>query len=262
MKLTITFWRFALFVALGWSFHASAQSAVGCGHGFDDNTCIPGVTVAAQAPPPQCLGAGYTTVVASVWQGSQWSTPQCSYQPATTCPSGYSQTVAPSWNGSSWIGLQCQPNTPPVLPASDLLTACENAIAPVMDTYLQDANDSNGTTSDGLLTFDSAGGGGFVFPGFLPGSFATSVGTLVVFGPGGTLVATDGTAALYENYPNLNATVPTSPTNVFIVEAYALNGYSTDIEPYCYINATTGQISEVGAGGGGCLESQCNGGGH
>ncbi|MFP3637906.1 hypothetical protein [Paraburkholderia sp. SIMBA_054] len=98
---------------------ASAGGPAHCSPGFQDSACATQLTHTA-SPQPDCSanGAGWTTVTASVWQGSRWSAPGCSYTPPPTCPAGYSQTSAPWWNGSSWIGLGCAAPPPPPPPPS------------------------------------------------------------------------------------------------------------------------------------------------
>lgn len=118
MRLSIKIWKFVLLVAALWSVHACAQSAAGCGHGFDDNNCIPRISVAAQAQPQCSTAAGWTTITASVWQGSKWSTPNCSYTAQPTCASGYTTLTAATWNGSSWTDPVCQAPVAAVTPAT------------------------------------------------------------------------------------------------------------------------------------------------
>jgi hypothetical protein len=126
MRLTINVWKFALLVAAGWSVQASAQTAAGCGHGFDDNTCIPLISVAPQ-PQPQCsTAAGWTTASTAVWQGSGWSSPECTYTPPPqNCPVGDTEISPPVWNGESWSAPVCQAPPAPTLPTTqDLINAC------------------------------------------------------------------------------------------------------------------------------------------
>lgn len=97
-----------------------------CSYGNQDSTCVTAIQ-AAPIPQPQCsTGAGWTTVSASFWQGSQWSAPQCNYQAPPTCPNGYAQQSPPVWNGSSWVGIACVPQAPQVTLA-DQQQACANA---------------------------------------------------------------------------------------------------------------------------------------
>lgn len=92
--------------------HAWAQRAH-CSYGFQDSSCGPTISTAAQAAP-QCPGdPGWTTGTAAQWQGSRFSSPQCNYQPKTTCPAGYSTVSDSYWNGSSWVGLACAIPPPP-----------------------------------------------------------------------------------------------------------------------------------------------------
>ncbi|WP_205814950.1 hypothetical protein [Burkholderia sp. Ac-20345] len=99
-----------------------------CSYGNQDSTCVNPIRSAPIAQPQCSTGAGWTTVSASVWQGSQWSAPQCNYQAPPTCPSGYDQQSAPVWNGSSWVGIVCAPQAPQVTQA-DQQQACANAAA-------------------------------------------------------------------------------------------------------------------------------------
>ncbi|MBN3761093.1 hypothetical protein [Burkholderia sp. Ac-20365] len=112
-------------------------SPVLCTPGFQDSTCAPLLYREAD-PQPQCSsGPGWTTVVASTWIGSQWSTPQCSYQPPPTCPAGYTETAPPQWNGTTWVGQVCAPPAPPPSASAsfeDQLNACV-AYGNTHDTY-------------------------------------------------------------------------------------------------------------------------------
>ncbi|MDQ7980366.1 hypothetical protein QYH69_24310 [Paraburkholderia sp. SARCC-3016] len=88
---------------------AHATPPFGCAPGDQDNTCLTAIR-SAPIPQPACsTAAGWTTAAAAVWIGSQWSQPQCSFQPAPTCPTGSTQTTAPAWNGAQWVGLVCAP---------------------------------------------------------------------------------------------------------------------------------------------------------
>lgn len=239
----------------------SVATPVRCSLGYQDSTCTTSIKQAPRQAPTCSTDEGWTTTAAARWIGSGFTQPQCAFQAAPTCPSGFTQTAASNWDGSTWTGLQCQPSVPPAPSASDLLGVCESAATVAFESFAQASAASNGATVDGQLTFNSAGGGGFNFPGAIPQSWATSAGTLALFVPGGTLIATDGYAALYENYPNSGA-LPSSATNAYVVEAYSLNHYTTAYEPACYINMTTGQTTKLIMNGGMCLSTECNGGGH
>lgn len=97
-----------------------------CSYGNQDSTCTTPI-VAAWQPQPQCTGDGMTTQVPAVWQGAQWSAPQCNYTPAPTCPNGFIQTSAPSWTGSSWTAPGCTlPYIPP--PTFEPTASCTAAV--------------------------------------------------------------------------------------------------------------------------------------
>ena len=118
--------RLVLFVGMLLLGQSSFATPVRCSPGYQDNTCLTPISQ-APTPQPQCsTGAGWTTVAASTWIGSQWSAPQCNYQAPPTCPGGFTQIASPSWNGSAWVGLGCQPNIPPATPA-DQQAACAAA---------------------------------------------------------------------------------------------------------------------------------------
>jgi hypothetical protein len=130
MRLTINVWKFALLVAAGWSVQASAQTAGGCGHGYDDNTCIPRISVAAQ-PQPQCsAAAGWTTGAPAVWRGNGWSSPQCNYTAPPTCASGDTEIAPPVWNGESWSAPACEAPPAPSITPQDQLDACASYSQP------------------------------------------------------------------------------------------------------------------------------------
>ena len=79
-----------------------------CSYGNQDSTCATPI-VSGWQPQPQCsTAAGWTTVGASRWIGSQWTAPQCNYQAQPTCPPGDTEVSPASWNGSSWNGPACQ----------------------------------------------------------------------------------------------------------------------------------------------------------
>lgn len=81
-----------------------------CSYGNQDSTCVTPIR-SAPIPQPQCsTGPGWSTASGSVWQGSQWSAPQCNYVSAPTCPSGYDTVAAPVWSGSSWTQPTCTPS--------------------------------------------------------------------------------------------------------------------------------------------------------
>ncbi|HDR8992911.1 TPA: hypothetical protein QDB15_004305 [Burkholderia vietnamiensis] len=108
--------------------HAEA-APVRCSYGYQDSTCTTPLRN-GPIPQPQCSsGPGWTTVSASIWQGSHWSAPQCSYQAAPTCPNGYDTVAAPVWSGSSWTAPVCtvRAQTPP--PTSNWAQICNQAAA-------------------------------------------------------------------------------------------------------------------------------------
>ncbi len=104
----------------------NACAPIPCSPGYEDSTC--GVPLRNGAiPQPQCqTGAGWTTVSASVWQGSRWSEPQCNYQPAPSCPQGFDMLSPPTWNGQSWNAPTCAAPLPPA-PVIDPNVVCTAA---------------------------------------------------------------------------------------------------------------------------------------
>ena len=100
-----------------------------CSPGYQDSTCGAPVSHAA-IPQTQCsTGDGWTTVSPSVWQGAQWSAPQCTYTPPPTCPAGYSQASPPWWTGSSWVPPTCNPPAPPPSDDADPIGFCTPRLA-------------------------------------------------------------------------------------------------------------------------------------
>ncbi|BDC45311.1 hypothetical protein PTKU15_86080 [Paraburkholderia terrae] len=100
-----------------------------CSPGYQDSTCGSPVSHAA-IPQTQCsAGAGWTTLSPAVWQGAQWSAPQCSYTAPPTCQAGYSQTASPWWTGSSWVGISCAPPPPPSTDDQDPFGYCSPRLA-------------------------------------------------------------------------------------------------------------------------------------
>ncbi|RQR25143.1 hypothetical protein DIE23_32760 [Burkholderia sp. Bp9143] len=108
--------------------HAEA-APVRCSYGYQDSTCTAPLRN-GPIPQPQCsTGPGWTTVSASVWQGSHWSAPQCNYVSAPNCPNGYDTVTAPVWSGSSWTAPVCtvRAQTPP--PTQNWAQICNQAAA-------------------------------------------------------------------------------------------------------------------------------------
>jgi hypothetical protein len=105
--------------------HSAFSAPVRCSYGYQDATCTPAIVAAPQPQPVCSIAAGWTTTAPSQWIGSQYSAPQCNYQPPPTCASGFTQTSAPWWNGAAWVGLAC---SPPTLPSFDPTSACAGAI--------------------------------------------------------------------------------------------------------------------------------------
>nr|WP_261530808.1 hypothetical protein [Burkholderia multivorans] len=100
-----------------------------CSYGNQDSTCTTPIS-SAPIPQPQCsTGPGWTTVSASVWQGSQWSAPQCNYQAPPSCPAGQVMTSAPMWNGSSWSQPVCQLPAPQLPAQTNWAQICDQASA-------------------------------------------------------------------------------------------------------------------------------------
>ena len=91
----------------------ASAAPVTCSYGYQDSTCGTNLYNAPQVAPTCAATAGWTTTVAAKWIGSQYSAPQCNYQPPPSCPAGWLQSVAPSWNGSSWVGQACEPPPAP-----------------------------------------------------------------------------------------------------------------------------------------------------
>ncbi|TDY48274.1 hypothetical protein BX592_111209 [Paraburkholderia rhizosphaerae] len=115
---------------------AMATPPFGCIPGNQDNTCLTAIRH-DPIPPNLCpTAAGWTTVVASVWQGFQWSQPECNLQPPPSCQAGQVQTAAPVWNGAQWVGLGCAPPLPPPSQNPDpkqMDQACRSLIAATTD---------------------------------------------------------------------------------------------------------------------------------
>ncbi|TDA45584.1 hypothetical protein EVG18_20820 [Burkholderia pyrrocinia] len=85
-----------------------ACAPIPCTPGYQDSTCAAPLRNGA-IPQPQCQsGAGWTTVSASVWQGSRWSQPQCNYAaPPPGCPSGWGTASPATWTGTNWTAPVC-----------------------------------------------------------------------------------------------------------------------------------------------------------
>ncbi|RQS45113.1 hypothetical protein DID99_33345 [Burkholderia sp. Bp8986] len=85
-----------------------ACAPIPCTPGYQDSTCAAPLRNGA-IPQPQCqTSAGWTTVSASVWQGSRWSEPQCNYAaPPPGCPSGWGTASPATWTGTNWTAPVC-----------------------------------------------------------------------------------------------------------------------------------------------------------
>jgi hypothetical protein len=111
--------------------HSAFATPVQCSAGYQDSTCLTPIRQGPTAAPTCSTGAGWTTVSPAVWQGYQWSQPQCAYQSQPVCPSGYTTASAATWTGSSWTQPVCVPpqaQTPPP-PPQTAAQACQIAIA-------------------------------------------------------------------------------------------------------------------------------------
>lgn len=107
-----------------------ACAPIPCTSGYQDSTCAVPLRNGA-IPQPQCQsGAGWTTVSASVWQGSRWSDPQCTYSAPPSCPPGYDTVAGPTWTGASWTQPTCTPHVtpPPPQTTADWASICNNAV--------------------------------------------------------------------------------------------------------------------------------------
>ncbi len=105
-----------------------ACAPIPCTPGYQDSTCAVPLRNGA-IPQPQCqTGAGWTTVAASVWQGSRWSDPQCNFQPSPSCPSGFDMLSPPTWNGQSWSAPACAAPLPPA-PVIDPNQVCTAVVS-------------------------------------------------------------------------------------------------------------------------------------
>ncbi|MGF6267347.1 hypothetical protein OKW49_008341 [Paraburkholderia youngii] len=104
--------RIGLFLCLALASGTSIAGPARCSPGNQDSSCVGMITTAWQAPPTCPTDAGWTTVAAAQWIGSQYSAPQCNYQAPPSCAPGYDQTSL-DWNGSAWVNLTCIPRTPP-----------------------------------------------------------------------------------------------------------------------------------------------------
>ncbi|RQV14949.1 hypothetical protein DF039_20970 [Burkholderia cenocepacia] len=84
-----------------------ACAPIPCTPGYQDSTCAAPLRNGV-IPQPQCQsGAGWTTVAASVWQGSRWSQPQCNYAAPPGCPSGWGTASPATWTGTNWTTPVC-----------------------------------------------------------------------------------------------------------------------------------------------------------
>jgi hypothetical protein len=86
-----------------------------CAPGYQDATCLTPIGHAVETAPACSNAAGWTTIAPAAWIGSGYTSPQCSFQAAPTCPAGDTQTQAPTWNGSTWVGLACVAPAPSVI---------------------------------------------------------------------------------------------------------------------------------------------------
>lgn len=106
-----------------------ACAPIPCTPGYQDSTCAAPLRN-GEIPQPQCQsGAGWKTVAASVWQGSRWSEPQCSFQLPPSCPAGFDMLSPPTWNGQSWNAPTCAAPLPPapVIDPNQVCTAAVNS---------------------------------------------------------------------------------------------------------------------------------------
>jgi hypothetical protein len=103
--------RIGLVLCLALASGASIAGPARCSPGNQDSSCVGVISTAWQAPPTCPTDAGWTTLAAAQWIGSQYTAPQCKYQPAPGCPPGYVIQSGPTWNGSSW-DLSCAPQAP------------------------------------------------------------------------------------------------------------------------------------------------------
>ncbi|MBB5428811.1 hypothetical protein OKW33_006331 [Paraburkholderia atlantica] len=122
--------RIGLLLCLAFASGTSIAGPARCSPGNQDSSCVGMITTAWQAPPTCPTDAGWTTVAAAQWIGSQYSAPQCNYQAPLTCPSDYAQTSAAYWTGSAWVPPVCVPRAPvppqPTLP--QLSGVCSSAL--------------------------------------------------------------------------------------------------------------------------------------
>ncbi|CAE6956656.1 hypothetical protein [Paraburkholderia domus] len=128
-----------------------------CSPGYQDATCVTPI-VHAPIPAPTCSsGAGWTTVSPAVWQGSHWSTPQCSFKGQPACPAGQTTTSAATWNGSAWTQPVCtqpaQGNSSPTGVAACDAAAASNGfqIAQQFETYHGNYPYSGGVGVEGIM---------------------------------------------------------------------------------------------------------------
>jgi hypothetical protein len=112
MSLTKVFIRIGLIVCTLLASHTVIAGPVRCSVNNQDSTCVGQITTAWQTAPTCPSTPGYSTVAAAQWMGSQYSAPQCHYEPAASCPAGYDQS-GPVWDGSDWGNLTCIPQAPP-----------------------------------------------------------------------------------------------------------------------------------------------------
>jgi hypothetical protein len=153
--------------------HIGLATPILCSPGYQDATCLTPF-VSAAAPAPACrTDPGWTTTAPAVWQGSQWSQPQCSYQAQQVCPVG-TTTVSPStWTGSSWTQPTCQvqaPQPPQALTPADLAASCNQYAR--QRGFFSDGDDALGNyVGPGPNVFTPSGllhGNEFIAEGELP----------------------------------------------------------------------------------------------
>ncbi|ACB68982.1 conserved hypothetical protein (plasmid) [Burkholderia ambifaria MC40-6] len=153
--------------------HAEA-APVRCSYGYQDSTCTTPIRN-GPIPQPQCsAGPGWTTVSASVWQGSHWSAPQCNYVSAPTCPNGYDTVAAPVWSGSSWTAPVCtvRAQTPP--PTLNWDQICNQAAAARgYTTHFTNSMFNPYTFGTGVATM-GGGDGMAIGPPYINGDLSTN----------------------------------------------------------------------------------------
>jgi hypothetical protein len=120
----------------------SNAAPVLCSPGYQDASCASPLSAPPQTAPTCSTDAGWQTITAAIWIGSQYSTPVCSYTAPPTCPSGSTQVTPATWNGTAWSGLVCQPKAQTCIAGQTWDgTAC------VPSTCLQEGGTWNSTTA-------------------------------------------------------------------------------------------------------------------